>query len=378
MKTEMKAGANRVTSFPFLLFRIHCPVVCAPLTTQRGSLSRAALLFFGVLLTALVTGTMLASDRGVDENAEQAAAPLILAESTDPVTGGRRYTVSIPVEGAAKKVDGDIWKILQEALKVERIAPSEENPRQRARAAARRDFRELNQVIQELRRQGLEGEELLAGVENRFIEANDEGALKMLDGYRRLQEDLASADLEGTSPEDRFAYLVRARRDAFGKETAEDLFFENEAYTQHKLEEKAIVQDTGLSEAEKQTEIIGRRNALQVDLASRGSYVSFADERHSELDRRLRERYGKGVGALSEEERRAAILDLYRGELPPETLEKVEQVLAAQAARRSAFEAYRSESEAILNDQDLSFDEKQERLAELSAQYDASPSGAGL
>lgn len=190
----------------------------------------------------------------------------------------------------------------------------------------------------------------------------------MLEGYRRLEEDLANADLDSMGPEDRFEYTVRARREAFGEETAENLFFEQEAYTQYKLEEEAITQATDLTEAEKRSEIMGRRNALQVELASRGSYVSFADERRNELDQRLRERYGdSAVDAMSEEERAAAVWALYREELPPEMLAKAEKVLAAQAGKRAAFEAKRQEAEAILNDEDLSFEQKQELLQDLSA-----------
>jgi lipase chaperone LimK len=270
-----------------------------------------------------------------------------------------------------------VWEVFQEILKVERIAPFED-PEQRLRAVARRDFNQLKQQVKEFEAQGLGGEALYAAIEQRLLEENDEGALKMLDGYRRLEETLAAGDLDGMSPEERFEYVVEARRGAFGEETAEAIFFEKEAYTQYKLEEKAIVEDAGLTEAEKQAEIIGRRNSLQVELASRGSYVSFGDERRIELERKLGERYGESVRAMSEEERRAAILDVYRDELPPETVERVEQVLAAQAEKRSVFEAYRSESEAILNDQDLSFDEKQERLAELAAHYETGPSGTGL
>ena len=346
-------------------------------TNTNGSINRTVILILGMLAIALVVDRMWARHGAVDEAPQDRPEPASAYENTDPVTGDLRYTLSIPTEGQQGQASPNVWEILQEILKVERIAPFED-PEKRARAAARSDFNLLRQQVKEFEAQGLGGEELYATLEQRFVDEGAEGARNMLDGYRRLEEDLAGNDLDGMSPEERFEHVVKARRDAFGEETAEHLFFEKEAYTQYKLEEKAIENDTGLTDAEKQAEITGRRNTLQVELASRGSYVSFADERRIELDRRLRERYGESVGAMSEEERRAAILDLYRNELPPETLERVEQVLTAQAARKSGFEAYRSESEAILNDQDLSFDEKQERLAELSAQYDTSPSSTGL
>ena len=73
----------------------------------------------------------------------------------------------------------------------------------------------------------------------------------------------------------------------------------------------------------------------------------------------------------SAEERQAATRDLYREELPPETLEKVERVLASQARKRAAFQAYQEESQAILNDPELSFEQRQELLLELSDRYNS-------
>ncbi len=346
-------------------------------TNTNGSTNRPILMVFGMLVITLVAGWLWVRHGEVDEAPQDRPERASAYETTNPVTGDRHYALSIPTEGQQEQASQNVWEALQEILQVERIAPFED-PEKRARAAAKSDFNLLRQRIKEFEAQGLGGEELYAALEQRLVDEGAEGARKMLDGYRRLEETLAAADLDGMSPEGRFEFLVKARRDAFGEETAEQLFFEKEAYTHYKLEEKAIAKDTGLTDAEKQAEIIGRRNTLQVELASRGSYVSFADERRIELNQRLRERYGESVGTMSEEERRAAVLDLYRNELPPETLERVEQVLTAQAARKSRFEAYRSESEAILNDQGLSFDEKQERLAELSAQYDTSPSSTGL
>jgi lipase chaperone LimK len=345
--------------------------------SRKGSMRRPLIMFLGLLAIAVVAGRMWARHGGVDESTKDEGQRVSVHETKDPVTGDRRYALSIPTDTQEVEGSGDPWKGLQEAFKVERINPSED-PKQRARAAAKSDFSLLNQSVKELEAEGLEGDELYAALEARLMEENAEGALQLLEGYRRLEGELANAGLDGMNPEERFEVVVKARRDAFGEETAEHLFFEKEAYTRYKLEEKAIAQDTGLTEAEKEAEIIGRRNALQVELASRGSYVSFADERRRDLDRRLGERYGERVGAMSEEERRAAVLEMAREDLPPETVEKAERILSAQAEKRAVFEAYRSESEEILKDTDLSFEEKQERLADLAVQYDASPSGAGL
>ena len=343
---------------------------------KQGYRIRPMLLILAVLGLAIAGGGVWVLRGDVEVSPQQEPATVGVDETTNPVTGDKHYTLSIPMDREQPQASQDLWKAFQEILRVERTAPFED-PKAEARAVAKRDYNQVRQQVKELEGQGLEGEGLYAAIEERLTEEGAEGALKMLEGYRRLEEDLARVDLDKMGPEERFAYVVEARRNAFGQETADKIFFEKEAYTQYKLEERAIVEATGLTEPEKEAEITGRRNALQVELASRGSYVSFADERRDELDRRLRERYGESVASMSGEERRAAVLALYTDELPPETIGRVEQILAAQTARREAFKAYQGESEAILNDPDLSFEEKQERLAELSAQYDALPPGVG-
>ncbi len=332
-----------------------------------GSMSKKGALIVGMLVTALGIGLMWIPDERSESSPEERPASLRPTESTVPAAAGRSDNDTDPVDASAEGAAGDLWKAFAEALRVERVAP-EEDTRLKERSVAKKAFYQMRGVVRELSDQGLAGEALYEEADRRLYGAGAEDARRMLEGYRRLEEDLANADLDSMGPEDRFEYTVRARREAFGEETAENLFFEQEAYTQYKLEEEAITQATDLTEAEKRSEIMGRRNALQVELASRGSYVSFADERRNELDQRLRERYGdSAVDAMSEEERAAAVWALYREELPPEMLAKAEKVLAAQAGKRAAFEAKRQEAEAILNDEDLSFEQKQELLQDLSA-----------
>jgi lipase chaperone LimK len=226
-------------------------------------------------------------------------------------------------------------------------------------------------LVKELRREGFEGDALFAAVEERLIETYGPEAAEMVESYRLFEQEIARVDLEAMSPEEHFEYLRRVRRDVFGEEMADALFFEKEAFSRYKLEESAIREDESLTEEEQRAGIMARRNALQVELASRGAYVSFADERRDELEGKLREKYGDGLESMSAEERQAATRELYREELPPETLEKVERVLASQARKRAAFQAYQEESQAILNDPELSFEQRQEQLLELSERYNS-------
>jgi hypothetical protein len=331
-------------------------------------MGKAMLLLFALLVIVTAIGAIGAPDRGIEEPAgDRSASVMPSKKRTDLVSAGQGRSVTVTLNGSEMGNTGDLWDAFSKALRVERVAP-EQDERGRRRSIAKKEFHRMRGVLQELRNLGLAGEALYEATESRLDEQNAEGALIMLEGYRRLEEDLAAADLNRMEPEERFAYLVQARREAFGEQRAEDLFLENEAYRHYKFEEQAILQDPYLTEEEKQSEIIRSRNALQVELASQGSYVSFANERRQELDRRLRERHGDAVETMSEEEREAAVWDLYRAELPPEMLAKAKQVLAAQAQQRVAFEALQETRETIMNDEDLSFEQKQELMEELSAQ----------
>ena len=266
--------------------------------------------------------------------------------------------------------DEELWKAIQETFSVERVHPSGD-PKWQERSLVRRDFRRVEGLVKELRRQGFEGDALFAAVEEQLIEKYGPEAVKLVESCRLFEQEIARADLEAMSAEERFEYVHRVRRDVFGEEMADTLFFEKEAFARHKLEESAIREDESLTEEEQRAGIVAQRNALQVELASRGAYVSFADERRDELEGKLRERHGEGLESMSAEERRAATWELYQEELPPETLEKVERVLESQALKRAAFEAYQEESQAILNDPELSFDQRQEQLEELADRYNS-------
>jgi hypothetical protein len=219
----------------------------------------------------------------------------------------------------------DLWQQIQQAMQVERIHHAGDE-RRRERSIARRDFSRVKRLLKELRGQGLRGEALYAAAEEQLMAAHGPGVLKVLDGYRRLEEETDKQDLDRMSPEERFEYLHQARRDAFGEEMAQMLFFKDEARERYYLEERSLQEDPDLSEEMKAERIQELRKQLKVDLASQGTAIQFADERLQALEERLRERYGESVETMTPEERDQATWDMYSEELPPEIMERIEKI----------------------------------------------------
>ena len=73
---------------------------------------------------------------------------------------------------------------------------------------------------------------------------------------------------------------------------------------------------------------------------------------------------------MTAEERKTAIWEMYSEELPPEIMNKVERILAAQAEKREELKAYQQERDIIMNDPELSFTQKQEDLKELKERFE--------
>jgi len=340
---------------------------------RSGVTHKFLILFLAMLFMALAAVVVWHHGGREERRTDESTAPDRLNPEREMATGGRQSPSPLESDPFKAQEDAELWRAIQEVFRVERVHHSGD-PKWQERSFLRRDFRRVEGLVKELRREGFEGDALFNAVEERLIETYVPEAAKPVDRYRLYEQAMAGVDLEAMSPEERFEYVHRIRRDVFGDEMADTLFFEKEAFARYKLEETEIREDASLTEEEQRARIVAQRNALQVELASRGAYVSFADERRDELESKLMERYGEDLESMSAEERGAATWELYREELPPETVEKVERVLASQARKRAVFEveAYQEESQAILNDPELSFEQRQEQLEELADRY---PSG---
>ncbi len=119
----------------------------------------------------------------------------------------------------------------------------------------------------------------------RLVEEDRVDAVPLLDGHRRLQEELASDRFQSLDRTGRIAERWEARRRAFGPETAALLFSREEAMERFQIDRLAIAADPALTDEERAARIRERGEALKVELAAQGTYVSIPAE--SGGDRRL-------------------------------------------------------------------------------------------
>jgi len=108
-----------------------------------------------------------------------------------------------------------------------------------------------------------------------LVEQDRVEAVPLLDGHRRLQEELASDSLDSLDRSGRIAYRWEARRRAFGPDVAALLFSREEAMERYEVDRLAVAADPGLTDEERAGRIRDRRAALKVELAAQGTYVSF-------------------------------------------------------------------------------------------------------
>jgi len=276
-----------------------------------------------ILLIALVAVGVWYHNNAEGGFVAEETAPDGLNQKREPPTARQPYMTPVkPDPLAAPLEDAGLWKTIQGAFQVERIHHSGDEKRLEW-GGARKDLGRVKRLVKELRGQGLEGDALFSAAAELLVERRGPGALKMLEGYRLLEQDLDQADLDSLSPEERFEYTCQARRNAFGEYMADLLFFTDEARGRHRLQERALLADSGLSEEARQEKIIALRRELRVALASRGSSISFPDERRQRREERLRARYGDSVETMSPEERDKAMWDIYSEELPPDVYEKL-------------------------------------------------------
>ena len=292
------------------------------LHSMRGRTNRSFLLWIGLAILILSTYSYLFFNNSTEPSAAgKAPAGNMCATSLTE----NRDTISEIGQSPKDEGAGDVLQRIQQVMEVDRVHHSGDEQRIE-RSIARKDFSRVKRLMRELKQQGLRGEALYAAAKEQLTAAHGPGALKMLDGYRRLEEDLDREDLDSMTPEERFEYLHQARQAAFGVEIANMLFFKDEARDRYYLDEWTLRDDPYLSEEVKAERIHALRKQLKVDLALQGSSIQFADERLQELEEKLRARFGERVETMTPEERDQAIWDLYSEELPPEIMERIKTV----------------------------------------------------
>lgn len=357
-----------LTSLSSPHFKKHYPY----LISRRGQAGRSLLIASSIILIAIIAGiTWYLIGEKNPPRQEQAANPNA-RQIGKSATAKAASPAPESADPSLQPGDTDLWQAIQDLLKVERVHHSGD-PKKEARDIARNDYNHIKQLLKLLRTQGLEGDALYDDAEEQLVQAYGPRILKVLEGYRLLEEELAKVDLDAMTPEERFEYIHEARQYAFGEEMADNIFYNQEAFARYQLFEKSILADTSLSPETQQDALDERRKALQVDLAARGSYVSFADERQKELERKLQARYGDSLETMTAEEHKSAIWEMYSEELPPDVMDKVGRILAVHAEKKAEKDAYRQERDMIMNDPDLTYEQKKEQLADLKERFNITP-----
>lgn len=191
------------------------------------------------------------------------------------------------------------------------------------------EYAQVKVMVKQLRRDGIgQGSDELLYDEafGRLFDEDRADAVPLLEGHRRLEAELATADLHGTTLAERIAFRWEARRRAFGEDLAETLFGRKEAVERYQVDLLAIESDPSLDAAGRAARIEERRTRLKVELASQGSYVGFVGQDVDRVDTELRARYGDRFDTMSEDELREARRRIYMERLPAEAREDARQI----------------------------------------------------
>jgi len=322
------------------------PLFC--LNSRRGTANRSFVLWIGLSLLVLATGAYVFLSNSKEPPSVRKASAGNMCPTSLPKPIEQSPTNAIAKDRQSSEAEGtsDLWQKIQHTMQVERVHHSGDD-RIEERSIARKDSSKVKRLLKELRGQGLRGEALYAAAEEQLVAAYGPGVLRMLDGYRRLEEEVAKEDLDAMTPEERFDYLHQARQVAFGEETAHMLFFKDEARDRYYFDERALREDPDLSEEMKEEGIRELRKKLRVDLASQGTSIQFADERLQALEEKLRERYGESVESMTPEERDQAVWDLYSEEMPPEIMQRIKEIKSSWAERAYGKQVLHSEEQGI-------------------------------
>jgi len=147
----------------------------------------------------------------------------------------------------------------------------------------------------------------------------------------------------------------------FGEETALKLFGADIKAREYPLRRKHIIVDDSLYGHEKEERI----NKLNRDMW--GDDANSIEARVKPVDR-YREKmdiYSKDLGEMNAEEKAEKIRQFREELFTPEIVERLEKVDALLVARKEREARYRDEEQAVVNDPNLSEEEKKEKLAEL-------------
>ena len=202
---------------------------------------------------------------------------MTVGEVLDDLAGAR-----LTLDGIAGLLDQDaVVSLLGAVLPVAQRSGPSRDPLFLQRQAMQRRYAAVVALVRELRRGEFADADrnvLYAAAHDRLLQAGQTSAIPLLDGCLRLEEELAAAQLGASSRAERIASRWDARRKTFGAQMADLLFSRDEAMERYEVDRLGLEADTSISAPERAQRLGARRQALRVELAAQGSYVSFPDE----------------------------------------------------------------------------------------------------
>jgi hypothetical protein len=208
---------------------------------------------------------------------------MTVAEVLDGLAGAK-----LTADGLAGLLDGDaVGSLLGDTITaVQRVAPIRD-PRFLRRQVLERRYADVVDLVNELRRGELRDADsnvLYAEAHSRLVATGKRASIPLLDGYLRLEDELAATRVGTTSRAERIVLRWSARRKAFDEAVAELIFGRAEAMERYEVDRLALEADDSIAAEAKAQRLQERRQALKVELAAQGSYVSFADEARASIE----------------------------------------------------------------------------------------------
>lgn len=168
------------------------------------------------------------------------------------------------------------------------------------------------------------------------------------------------------NPEEALAILKNIheyRRKFFGKELADALFGVETKAKEYPLRRKSILNDDSLYANEKEEKI----KKLNKDMwGEEAEAVENIPEPYAKYKEKL-QLYNKDMSEMSEDDKQAKVRDIRKSLFTPEVVARLEGVDRQLEKEKDNEEKYYATEESIMNDPDLSDEEKTKKIAELQS-----------
>ena len=326
-------------------------------------------LLAGGALAAGITGAALHVASGLETPptpvVERSAEP---ATPAPAVTPERPSVTSEPAP--AREVDGNtVLALVRDLFDAVEPVDHSADPDFGERRRLQLGLETAKKVLTEVERTGLRGDALYDDARYRLLAEGETDAVLLIDAFQRYQEELAAIDARALPRAGYLEAVHEARRNAFGPEQAGQLFLQKEALERLEIAEAEVAADPELTDDQKAEKVAALRTGVKADLAKRGTLVSFRDEGREEVEAELRDRHGDALDAMTPEQVAEARRQIHFERLPEHLQEKVVRLRERQASQRAHVLAYRAERDAILADDEMDQETRQQLLAELRAEY---------